>query len=355
MLIQFGWSDALQQTFDSCAPDGALPARVLVQLRGRYRIAAADGEYEAEISGKLAHEAAAGALPVAGDWVGARLRVEEGAATIQFVLPRRSAFQRRTPTGAVQTLAANLDVAFLVSSLNADLNARRIERYLAVARESGAAPVIVLTKADAADDPDGARRAVERIAGGAPVLVVSAVTGAGLDALRAHLGPGVTGALLGSSGVGKSTLANALLGDARLATGAITQDRARGRHTTTHRELVLLPEDGGLLLDSPGLRELGVWDMDEGVSATFADVEELASACRFADCGHAGEPGCAVREAIEAGALDPARLRGYQKLQRELAFESRREDPLLRAAARKVWIRRTKAYRAGKKARTEED
>lgn len=350
MLDAYGWSDALQRQFSDYATDNFVPARVLVQQRGLYRVITADGELNASPSGKLAYESPPGALPVTGDWLAVAARPAEGAATIHHVLERRTAFARRGPTGAVQVIAANLDVAFLVSSLNADLNARRLERYLAVARESGAEPVILLTKADAAEEIETQRAEVEAIARGAPIHVLSALTGAGLEALSPYLTAGRTAALLGSSGVGKSTLANALLQETRMATREITDDRARGRHTTTHRELLLLP-GGGLLLDSPGLRELSVWGADEGVSSTFEDVEELAGQCRFHDCRHKGEPGCAIAAALASGDLSEARLAGYKKLQRELAFEGRKEDPLARAEARKVWIQRTKNYRSRQKAR----
>jgi ribosome biogenesis GTPase len=242
-------------------------------------------------------------------------------------------------------VAANVDTALLVASLNADLNLRRLERYLAVTYESGARPVIVLTKADLTEDVDALVAEVEGVAFGVPVLAMSARTGQGLDALAAHLPPGETAVLLGSSGAGKSTLLNALAGAELMATGAIREDDARGRHTTTHRELVRLPS-GALILDTPGMRELGLWDAGAGVSSTFEDIEELAADCRFADCRHDGEPGCAVRAAIAAGDLAEERLRAYEKLQAELAYEHRREDPRAAAENRKLWISRHKAARA---------
>ncbi|WP_034852901.1 ribosome small subunit-dependent GTPase A [Inquilinus limosus] len=351
MIDHYGWSPALQHDFRPFVARGLQPARVTVQQRGAYRLVTPLGEMTGALSGRFAHEALEGDYPVAGDWVAAALRPEEGSATIQALLPRRSAFTRKAagpgrPTG--QVVAANADVAFLVTSLNADLNARRIERYLATAWESGAAPVVVLTKADLCPDRDGALAEIEAVALGVPVHVVSAVTGEGIDGLRDGFAPGRTAVLLGSSGVGKSSLVNALAGTALMATGAIREDDARGRHTTTHRELVLLP-DGRLVLDTPGMRELGLWDAGDGVTATFADIEALAAECRFADCRHETEPGCAVRAALEDGRLDPERWRAWGKLQRELAHLERKEDPLARERARKVWIQRHKQYRAGKK------
>ncbi|MGL4960781.1 MAG: ribosome small subunit-dependent GTPase A [Inquilinus sp.] len=351
MIDRYGWSPALQQDFRPHAARGLSPARVTVQQRGAYHLVTPAGEMTGQLSGRFAHEALEGDYPVAGDWVAAALRPDEGSATIHQVLPRRSAFTRKAagpgrPTG--QVVAANVEVAFLVTSLNADLNARRVERYLATAWESGASPVVVLTKADLCDDRDGPLAEIEAVALGVPVHVVSAVTGEGVEALRDCFAPGQTAVLLGSSGVGKSSLVNALAGTELMATGGIREDDARGRHTTTHRELVLLP-NGRLVLDTPGMRELGLWDAGDGVAAAFADIEALAAACRFVDCRHEAEPGCAVRAALEDGHLDPERWRSWGKLQRELAHHDRREDPVARAEARKVWIQRNKQYRAGKK------
>ncbi len=359
MITTYGWSHDLQRTFDSFAAEGLSPARVIVQQRGHYRLVAEHGELDAKLSGRFVHEAAEGGFPVVGDWVAIDPRLHEGAATVHGLVPRLSAFVRRAagPSGASQVVAANVDVALLAASLNADLNLRRLERYLATAHESGAEPVIVLTKADVCPDPDNLMAGVRAIAGGAPVVAVSARTPGGLDSLAPYLQPGRTAVLLGSSGVGKSTLVNALFGAEKMATRQIRQDDARGRHTTTHRELVLLPS-GALILDTPGMRELGLWEVQEGLEATFADlkdeVDTLALGCRFRDCGHTNEPGCAIPAALEDGRLDAARWRSYGKLQKEMAFEVRREDPRARAEARKVWIGRTKGYRALKDQRRRE-
>ena len=347
MIEHYGWSEALQRDFEIHENRGLTPARVVVQNRGLYRLVSRDGELAGALSGRYTHEAADGDFPVTGDWVAIAARPKEGSATIHHLLPRTSAFVRRAsgPGGGQQTIAANIDLALLVSSLNADLNPRRIERYLATTYASGADPVIVLTKADRCDDVADNVAAIEAVAFGVPVLALSALTGDGMDRLVTFLAPGKTAALLGSSGVGKSTLVNALAGRELMATREIREDDERGRHTTTHRELIRLPS-GALMLDTPGMRELGLWDSDEGVSATFADIAALARQCRFNDCAHAREPGCAVREAIGNGELTVDRFEGYLKLNRELAWLDRKENPQARIEARKVSIRRTKNYRA---------
>lgn len=346
-LEDYGWSPQLQAAFAPLAAEGLVPGRIVVQQRGGYRVVTTDGETEARASGALMKTATDAERPTAGDWVAMEPRPGETTALVRHVLPRRSAFIRKAsgPRGGAQVVAANVDVTFLVASLNADLNLRRLERYLATTYESGADPVIVLTKADLSEDLEAAVAEVEAIASGAPVLAVSAKTSQGLEALAAYLPPGRTAVLLGSSGAGKSTLLNALAGEEKMATGEVREDDARGRHTTTHRELVLLP-GGGLILDTPGMRELGLWESEAGVSTVFEDVAALAAQCRFSDCRHAGEPGCAVRAAIASGELGPDRLRAYEKLQAELAHERRREDPEAAKENRKLWASRHKAARA---------
>jgi ribosome biogenesis GTPase len=352
LINQYGWSDALSQDFAPHAARGYIPGRVVVQQRGGYDLITDLGELTAEVSGRLAHEAAEGGYPVVGDWVAVSVRPGEGAGTIHAVLPRRTIFLRKAagPGQVAQVVASNVDVALLVAALNADFNPRRLERYLATAWQSGAAPVVVLTKADLSEDVEAAVAATEAIAIGVPVLAVSAATGEGMDTLAAHLRVGQTAVLVGSSGAGKSTLVNAWAGDGRMAVGEIREDDARGRHTTTHRELVLLPS-GALILDTPGMRELALLDVDEGLSATFEDIEALALTCRFRDCGHGAEPGCAIQAALGDGSLDPDRWRSYGKLQREAAFVDRKEDRVARAAERQKWIAISKAQRSGRKQR----
>lgn len=354
MIEQYGWSDALGHDFAPHAAQGLSAGRVTVQQRGLYIVATDFGELNAQLSGRLVHEAEEGGYPAVGDWVAVAPRPQEAAATIHAVLPRRTAFLRKAANTVqdVQVMAANVDVAFLAASMNADFNARRLERYLATAWQSGARPVVVLTKADLCEDAQAVVAEARSVAIGAPVLAVSAVTGEGMEALAAHLKPGETCVLVGSSGVGKSTLVNALAGADLMATAAIREDDAHGRHTTTHRELVLLP-GGALILDTPGMRELGLMDAVEGLDATFEDIEALARDCRFRDCSHKSEPGCAVRQALASGALDEARWRGFRKLQRELSFLEAKEDRVARQANRKHWIAISKANRAGKKVRGE--
>jgi len=317
-----------------------LPARVAVEHRGQYVVYSERGELRVRVPGRLRYE---GADVAVGDWVAVA-----DDAVIQAVLPRRSAVVRNAAGFATtaQTLAANVDVAFVVTSIGPDVEPRRIERYLVSIWETGATPEIVLTKADRLEDPWPLVAEVESVALGVPVHVVSAVTGQGCDALRARLQPGTTAVLLGSSGVGKSTLVNLWAGEELLATNETRADDDEGRHTTTHRELILLP-GGGIVIDTPGLRELQLWDVgQEALDATFADVEELAADCRFNDCSHSSEPGCAVLAALASGELARERFESWRKLQRELRAIAMRHDILLRKEEGRKWRLRAREGRA---------
>jgi ribosome biogenesis GTPase len=332
-LASFGWDEQFARDFDSLRAPGTVPARVIAEHRDRYVVRTAQGERAAVLAGRLRHQARTREdLPATGDWVA--VDEGDGTAAIHAVLPRRGLFRRKVAgeTTEAQVLAANVDVALVAAALPGDVNARRIERYLALAWESGAVPVVLLTKSDLVNDVDTAVRGVRALAPGVDVAAVSAVTGAGVDALARWLQPGRTAVLLGSSGVGKSTLTNLLLGEDALRTGAVRED-GKGRHTTTHRQLFQLG-NGALLIDTPGMRELQMWSADAGLESAFADVEALAARCRFGDCAHQSEPGCAVRAAAESGALDPARLESWRRLRRELAWLEIRQDEAASAAER---------------------
>lgn len=324
-LGELGWTADLA---DNLEP-GLTAGRVVAVHRGALDVRTAHGAVRAHLPGRLLYEETDVAT---GDWVGL------AGSQIRSVLPRRSAIVRNAAGRAVnaQTLAANVDLAFIVSSLGPELEPRRIERYLVTIWESGATPAIVLTKADRLDDPWPLVAEVEAVAVGVPVHVVSGVTGQGCDALRARLQPGTTAVLLGSSGVGKSTLVNRFVGRELMAVKETRADDDEGRHTTTHRELILLP-GGGMVIDTPGLRELQLWDGSSGLDETFADVDELAGACRFNDCTHTREPGCAVIAAVEDGSMTAERLQSWRKLQRELRSIAIRHDARLRKEERRKW------------------
>jgi len=350
LIDQYGWSDALARDFEPHARAGYAPGRVIVQRRGAYVVATDEGELRAKPSGRLLHEAREAGVPVVGDWVALTTNLAERSATLHAILPRRTAFARRAADSVqtLQVIAANIDVAFVVTSMNADFNARRLERYLAAAWQSGARPVVLLTKSDLSDAPQALVDDVAALAAGCPVIAVSSRDGAGLDAVSAQIAAGETCVLIGSSGVGKSTLVNVLLGEDRMATQAIRETDARGRHTTSHRQLVLLP-GGGMILDTPGIREVGLIDAEEGLGVVFDDIERLAEQCRFRDCGHANEPGCAVRGALQSGALDPARWASFQKLGLELAAVESKAQRIAKDTERRRQLTLQKGYRTTKK------
>lgn len=338
-LDELGWNDSFAAAFAPYAEQGLVPARVVAQ-KGLTQVSTGEVETYADLAGKLRHElkgpGGAAGYPAVGDWVALRPSTGDGRAVIHAILPRKSKFSRKTPGHRTeeQVVAANVDTIFLVSGLDGDFNPRRIERYLTAAWDSGAQPVVVLNKVDRCDDPEGCLLEAQSIAMGVPVHRVSALTGENVGELASYLGPGQTVGLLGSSGVGKSTLTNRLLGREVQRTAEVREGDDRGRHTTTHRELFVAPT-GGLLIDTPGLREIQLWEGDQGIESAFADVEELAEGCRFADCQHQGEPGCAVEAAAESGELPPERLESYRKLQRELRQIQIRQDEIARIQEKK--------------------
>jgi ribosome biogenesis GTPase len=343
-LEALGWNEFFADAFAPYEPEGLIPGRVAVQERGGAVLFTAAGTLRADVATRLARE---GGHVVAGDWIAAEQRLGEDRAIVRAVLPRRSRFARKEPwLTEEQVVAANVDTVFLVTDCGRDFKPRRLERYLTAAWDSGAAPVIVLTKSDLAEDLSETVAEAEAIAFGVPVHAVSSVSGEGLDALDPYLLPGQTVALLGSSGVGKSTLVNRLLGEDLLATAELRRD-GRGRHTTTHRELVHLP-GGALLLDTPGMRELQLWADESALDETFADVAELARECRFSDCAHGQEPGCAVRAALGNGSLPQIRWESYSKLQRELRALAVKQDVRLRSEARRERRRFARSQRRTK-------
>ncbi len=335
-LSELGWDAFFEEGFQQHRDDGLIPARIGREDRQMYLLLSEKGELTGRVSGRFSHEASSkGAFPGVGDWIAARKLPDEQKATIHAILPRKSCFARQPPGGRTeeQVVAANVDTVFIVGALDGgrSFNPRRMERYLALAWESGANPVLVLNKVDVCPDVDATIRETETIAFGVPIHPVSATECIGIELLQGHLQKGQTAALLGSSGVGKSALVNALLGTDRQATGAVRADDLRGRHTTVRRELILLPE-GGIIIDTPGMRELRMWGDEHSVADTFSDVEDLSTQCRFRDCRHQREPGCAIHRAIGQGVLDAGRFDSYLRLQREMAHLARRQDQKTRLA-----------------------
>ncbi len=337
-LASLGWNQALSIAFEAHSAAGLLPGRVVQQFNHIYTVITDVGEIRAQLSGRLRFQTAPADLPVTGDWVAVRPSPGDGTAQIRAVLPRFSRFSRRAAgrTEREQVLVANLDYVFLVTGLDNDFSPRRVERYLAAAWDSGATPVVVLNKLDLCPDAPARIRTVEAVALHVPIHAISALRGDNVEELTRYCLPGRTIALLGSSGVGKSTLINRLLGEERQETHSVREHDGCGRHTTTRRELLFLP-GGAMVIDTPGMRELQLWEDDEGVQITFDEIETLARDCRFRDCRHHNEPGCAVREAVEKGTLAEERLNSLHKLQRELSWLGRREDPMADLSEKRRW------------------
>ena len=331
-LASLGWDVWFAERFAPFAREANVPARVLADYGAEYLVHDGETSLRAVPSRNLRNDG--GPLPAVGDWVA--LKHRDPAAAIHAMVERRTKFSRKVAhlETKEQVLAANVDVAFVVASAQ-DVNARRIERYLTMAWQSGAAPVVVLTKSDIADSIDELRFELESAAVGTPVLVTSAITGDGVEALAERLRPARTGVLLGPSGAGKSTLINCMTGLELMKTRDVHRS-GEGRHMTSHRELVQLP-DGGMIIDTPGLREAQLWVGEDGLGSLFEDIEEIAAGCRFSDCDHRSEPGCAIKSAIAKGNLDEARLESYRKLQRELRSVAARSDARIRIEERRKW------------------
>jgi ribosome biogenesis GTPase len=334
-LTELGWNGFFEAFFNELDGRDVIPARVAVQHRDVYTVFSEAGEITARISGKIRYEATSKAdYPAVGDWVAVSPTGDGGNAVIRATLPRRTYFSRKAILAGgtarsggkteEQVIASNVDVVFLVTGLDGDYSIRRIERYLALAWESGASPVVVLNKTDVCEDLKAQVDEVEQAMSLVPVYATSAKTGEGMNSVRSLLAEGKTGVLLGSSGVGKSTIINHFLGREVLAVKSVREYDSRGRHTTTKREMVLLP-GGGIVIDTPGMREIALWTDQQGVNRAFDDIEQLAECCRFRDCRHRSEPGCAVRDALEDGSLDPSRYKNYLKLKREAAFVESRQ------------------------------
>ena len=344
-LAALGWTDELEAAFTPHRERGFRPARVVAEHRGGYYVRSELGDRLAHARGRLRDEEIWGGMPAVGDWVVVCDAPGERDA-IEALLPRRTKVSRKTPwlKAEEHILVANVDTVVLVTGLDADFNARRLERYLTAAWDSGADPLIVLTKLDVLDDP-GKLVEAEAVAVGVPVHAVSNVTGEGLDELRALLRPARTFVLLGSSGTGKSTLANRLAGRTVMDTGDLRND-GRGRHTTRHRQLLMMP-GGAILIDTPGLRELQIWEGD--LDSAFADIAELAAQCRFNDCAHSSEPDCAVRLALETGELDADRWQNYLKLQRELRAIEARSSRRIQRELKSRWRARARESRRARR------
>nr|WP_226642581.1 ribosome small subunit-dependent GTPase A [Mesobacillus subterraneus] len=332
-------SAELNSLFNETYPDGLKLGRVALEHKHSYRVWLDEGEYLCTLAGKLTFEANGREdLPAVGDWVAVQASPGEMRGIIKGILPRKSKFSRKA-AGQVteeQIVAANVDTVFIVNSLNDDLNLRRIERYLLLAWESGSNPVIVLSKADLVTDLQAKLDQVSSVAIGVPVIAVSVLEGKGIEDLQAYLTPGKTIALIGSSGVGKSSLVNYFTGFEKQLVQEIRESDDKGKHTTTHREMVRLP-GGAILIDTPGMREIQLWTSEDGITESFADIEEYADACKFRDCSHKNEPGCAVVSAIQEGLLEESRLVSYKKLQKELAFIDRKLDKKAQADEKKHW------------------
>ncbi len=347
-LEDLGWDSYFKTHYEKHTDkDDLEPARITQEHKGSYVMINADGEYLSEISGKMRYTARGYSdFPAAGDWVLTKIFPEEKKGIIHAILERKTKFSRKAVlSGGMpdsqgkteeQVIAANIDTVFIVNSMDSDFSLRRIERYMTSIYDGSMNPVIVLNKSDVTDDTDDYINQVESIAFGVPVIAVSGLTGAGLDGLRKFIHPGETVVFLGSSGVGKSTIINSLTGTDRQKVSSVRESDHKGRHTTTARELIILPE-GGILIDTPGMKEFQPWKGEKDTGRAFGDIESFARKCRFKDCSHETEPGCAVQEALANGDLDPGRYRNYMQMKREARYLETRVEKRAELAEKKKW------------------
>lgn len=338
-LTSLGWNSFFENHFETYRSQNFTAGRIAVEHKERYEIYTEHGELSGEITGKFRFEAERREdFPAVGDWVAMHVIPEDRFALIHAVLPRKTKFSRKVAgtTTEEHIIAANIDTVFIVSGLDEDFNLRRIERYLLLTEQSRAEAVVLLNKADLCSDAQEKYEAVRAVAPATPVHILSALRHQGMDLIRSHIPAGKTASLLGSSGVGKSTIINALIGDAVQSVQEVREESGKGKHTTTRRELFILP-GGGLLIDTPGMRELQLWSGSESLCNTFEDIESLARQCRFRDCKHESEPGCAVRAALDDGSLDPGRFRNYIKMQKEIRYLALRQDANAARAEKLRW------------------
>jgi len=342
-LVKFGWNDFFEACFSEFSGNGLLPARVAVEHKNSYVLYSKLGDLNAEKAGKFFYSALEnGDLPAVGDWVVIKPIDGEAKAIIEAILPRKSKFSRKQAgvKTVEQIVAANVDTVFIVGSLNEELNLRRLERYLTLAWDSSVLPVIVLNKSDLCENIEEQISEIEQISFNTNIHIVSALENRGIDELRQYFEDNKTVAVLGSSGVGKSTLINTLCGSDRIKVSAISDYKDKGRHTTTRRELTLVP-GGGLIIDTPGMREIQLWEGSAGLDEAFEDIAQLAEKCKFKDCKHESEPGCAVKHAIKEGIVDRDRFKSYRKLHNEIKYFERKNDIKAKISEKKKWKKLT--------------
>ncbi|WP_234122734.1 ribosome small subunit-dependent GTPase A [Clostridium hydrogenum] len=351
-LNKYGFNDYFKNEFKQFEEKGMQPARVAMEEKGMYKLYTEVGEVTAKVSGKFQYEAISNEdFPAVGDFVAVSIRKNEMEATIHAVLKRKSCFTRKKNVAVdfeAQIFAANFDYVFIVTSLNHNFNLRRIERYLTMVWNTGGIPVLILSKADLCDNLSERLEEVQEIAMGVSVHAISSFEGIGIGEISRYLTEGKTAVVVGSSGVGKSTLLNKLAGEELMETSEIRENDSRGRHTTTHRELFIVPS-GGIIIDTPGTRLIGIWDADTGVDEAFQDIEEFAKKCKFSNCEHKDEPGCAVRRAIEEGTIDEKRLESYLKLKKETRFMEAKQKRIIRIQQKNSAKSKGKGYKRDKR------